>query len=629
MPSTWERWGVDANGDGLADPWNAEDAITAAARYLAASGGGDGHLPRGLLLQPRPVVRGRGAPARRACSTRAGSRCDLHARPAPGLARPRAPRGREGEPEAGRARSASCARAGARERSLRSRAARATLLSDRLDLERLRRRRRGIVLAKAQARAARGSRRARPCPRRPRLRAGPLGRPPRSRPPPGRCSARLRTTAATSSRSAAAPRVVSVSHHHHDYPAADIAAPMGSPVYALANGVVLRSWRYPDPRCGIGMTIRTDDGQTWTYCHLSYLDPSVAAGATLAAGAPVGLVGATGDATGPHLHLQLDPTASYPQDQPWFQSFANVAFRWQDAAPTDTQLGRRAPSSRSCPPRSPIPAAQWSSSPGRGMTRQPDGAEGMTMRLGALLPRAVLVAMAWILATAAFTLAADKTSIIGPQPATTAAPVPPPVLTVPTVDAQAFVFAKGILEDAGFGWRVSGPVHGYSGNKVVSQSPAAGTHVIDTGAPMIVLHLARGPYAEKGTPEDSSSYRRDRDQARGRAACEGRSEAGADEEGRPRRPRSRRQSQSRRQSRHRRARRRRPPRGLPPLPSRARRRSRSTRSRSRPARTSSQPGSARIRATRAGTSTAGSTSTRGSSTAPTSAGRTASRRWSS
>jgi hypothetical protein len=130
----------------------------------------------------------------------------------------------------------------------------------------------------------------------------------------------------------------------------------------------------------------------------------------------------------------------------------------------------------------------------------------MSMRLGALLPRAVLVAMAWVLATAAFTLAADKTSIIGPQPATTAAPASPPVLTVPSVGAQAFVFAKGILEDAGFGWRVSGPVHGYAGNKVVSQSPAAGTRVVDTGAPMIVLRLARGQYAENGTPEDSSSY---------------------------------------------------------------------------------------------------------------------------
>src|SRR3954453_560505 len=39
MPSTWERWGVDADGDGLANPWNAEDAIAAADRYLAASGG--------------------------------------------------------------------------------------------------------------------------------------------------------------------------------------------------------------------------------------------------------------------------------------------------------------------------------------------------------------------------------------------------------------------------------------------------------------------------------------------------------------------------------------------------------------------------------------------------------------
>ena len=39
MPSTWLRWGVDANGDGVADPWNPTDAIFSAARYLAAAGG--------------------------------------------------------------------------------------------------------------------------------------------------------------------------------------------------------------------------------------------------------------------------------------------------------------------------------------------------------------------------------------------------------------------------------------------------------------------------------------------------------------------------------------------------------------------------------------------------------------
>jgi hypothetical protein len=39
MPSTWARWGVDANGDGVADPNNPTDAIFSAARYLAACGG--------------------------------------------------------------------------------------------------------------------------------------------------------------------------------------------------------------------------------------------------------------------------------------------------------------------------------------------------------------------------------------------------------------------------------------------------------------------------------------------------------------------------------------------------------------------------------------------------------------
>ncbi|MGE5282927.1 MAG: lytic murein transglycosylase, partial [Chloroflexota bacterium] len=38
MPSTWETYGVDANGDGVRDPYNPEDAIFAAARYLAAAG---------------------------------------------------------------------------------------------------------------------------------------------------------------------------------------------------------------------------------------------------------------------------------------------------------------------------------------------------------------------------------------------------------------------------------------------------------------------------------------------------------------------------------------------------------------------------------------------------------------
>jgi hypothetical protein len=39
LPSTWRRYGVDASASGVQDPYNAADAIFAAARYLAAAGG--------------------------------------------------------------------------------------------------------------------------------------------------------------------------------------------------------------------------------------------------------------------------------------------------------------------------------------------------------------------------------------------------------------------------------------------------------------------------------------------------------------------------------------------------------------------------------------------------------------
>jgi transglycosylase-like protein with SLT domain len=39
LPHTWGRFGVDASASGVRDPYNAADAIFAAARYLAAAGG--------------------------------------------------------------------------------------------------------------------------------------------------------------------------------------------------------------------------------------------------------------------------------------------------------------------------------------------------------------------------------------------------------------------------------------------------------------------------------------------------------------------------------------------------------------------------------------------------------------
>lgn len=38
MPTTWQAFGVDGDGDGVADPYNFRDCIPAAARYLEANG---------------------------------------------------------------------------------------------------------------------------------------------------------------------------------------------------------------------------------------------------------------------------------------------------------------------------------------------------------------------------------------------------------------------------------------------------------------------------------------------------------------------------------------------------------------------------------------------------------------
>ena len=129
----------------------------------------------------------------------------------------------------------------------------------------------------------------------------------------------------------------------------------------------------------------------------------------------------------------------------------------------------------------------------------------MAVRLRALVPRALVVVAVWILGSGTLTFAAERHLYAHVQ-ATPPAPAAKPVLVVPDVRSQAFVFAKGVLEDGGFGWRVVGAVHGFATNLVASQVPAPGTRLQDTGAPTITLRLARGGYAESGSPEDRSPY---------------------------------------------------------------------------------------------------------------------------
>jgi len=119
-----------------------------------------------------------------------------------------------------------------------------------------------------------------------------------------------------------------------------------------------------------------------------------------------------------------------------------------------------------------------------------------------LLIAAVLVS----LAMAAISLAAGRQLAAVPQ-SQSRLPAVPMTLIVPDVRNEAYVFAKGQLQDAGFAWKVSGGVPGFPANVVVGQSPAPGTKLVDTGSPLITLTLAKNKaYGQKGEPEDASPY---------------------------------------------------------------------------------------------------------------------------
>ena len=90
----------------------------------------------------------------------------------------------------------------------------------------------------------------------------------------------------------------------------DFAAPSGTPIVAVANGVIT-STGYEGSYGN--QTVQTlDDGTEIWYNHQSLIGVQV--GDTVAAGQQIGTVGSTGNSTGPHLHLEVRPGGGDPVD---------------------------------------------------------------------------------------------------------------------------------------------------------------------------------------------------------------------------------------------------------------------------------------------------------------------------
>jgi murein DD-endopeptidase MepM/ murein hydrolase activator NlpD len=101
----------------------------------------------------------------------------------------------------------------------------------------------------------------------------------------------------------------------------DLAAPQGTPILSVGDGVVTRSGWVP----GYGRMVEVDHGQgvVARYAHGSRLDVEV--GARVKRGMVLGAVGSSGRATGSHLHLEIRVDGRPVDPEPWLRSAGTEA----------------------------------------------------------------------------------------------------------------------------------------------------------------------------------------------------------------------------------------------------------------------------------------------------------------
>jgi murein DD-endopeptidase MepM/ murein hydrolase activator NlpD len=90
----------------------------------------------------------------------------------------------------------------------------------------------------------------------------------------------------------------------------DFALPTGTPLKSVAAGTVVSAGN--GGAYGNQVVIQHQDGMYSQYAHLSQL--SVSAGQTVTVGQQIGLSGATGNVTGPHLHFEIRTSPDYGSD---------------------------------------------------------------------------------------------------------------------------------------------------------------------------------------------------------------------------------------------------------------------------------------------------------------------------
>ncbi|MFL6023977.1 MAG: M23 family metallopeptidase [Marmoricola sp.] len=96
----------------------------------------------------------------------------------------------------------------------------------------------------------------------------------------------------------------------HNHTGLDFAAPTGTPIFAIANGVIsFTGW---DGSYGYKTVETLPDGTEIWYAHQSAIEVTV--GQKVIQSAEIGKIGSTGNVTGPHVHIEVRPGGGDPVD---------------------------------------------------------------------------------------------------------------------------------------------------------------------------------------------------------------------------------------------------------------------------------------------------------------------------
>ncbi len=127
----------------------------------------------------------------------------------------------------------------------------------------------------------------------------------------------------------------------------DFAGATGTPIAAAAGGTVVEAGR--SGAYGNRIVIQHDDGTATAYSHLARIAVS---GGRVEAGTVIGLLGSTGNSTGPHLHFEATAGGEFIDPRGWL---AERGSRRSRAA----RPGRSAAAAAWCP----TPRSRWSPPP--------------------------------------------------------------------------------------------------------------------------------------------------------------------------------------------------------------------------------------------------------------------------